>query len=247
MTRPRLRDAIASPSGKQPYVNRLFARIADRYDLITVLLSYGLDRRWKRRLVRMAAVLAGDRAIDLACGTGDLTYAIAIAGAERATGLDITAPMLAIARAKQRAPQVPRVTFVRGDMMALPYRDASATLVTAGYGLRNVPDTAGALREVFRVLAPGGRFFSLDFGHPRRPLFDRLYLTYLTIVGSTLGLVLHGDPDTYRYIPASLALYPPQPEIAALMTRIGFIDTGWQNLIGGMMAIHYWRKPARGW
>ena len=152
-----LRATIATPGGKAPYVRRLFATIADRYDLITVLLSYGQDRRWKRRLLEMAEPLEGLRLIDLACGTGDIAVAAAARGAV-VTGLDLTPRMIQLARDKAGAGGTSgSVSFVVGDMMTLPFASGSCDVVTTGYGLRNVPALAPAVQEIGRVLKPGGR------------------------------------------------------------------------------------------
>src|SRR4051812_37152213 len=196
----RLRAALATAETKAPYVRRLFHTIADRYDLITRLLSFGLDRRWKRRLADLAGVQSNAAVLDLACGTGDIAFELSRRGA-RVIGLDLTHRMLQLARA--RDDDAPGVRFVTGDMMALPFPDRSFDLVTTGYGIRNVPRIEPALAEIRRVLRPGGRVLSLDFDRPSNPLVRAVYLSYLTVVGSALGWVLHGDPDTYRYIPES--------------------------------------------
>jgi demethylmenaquinone methyltransferase/2-methoxy-6-polyprenyl-1,4-benzoquinol methylase len=154
-----LRDRIATPDGKRRLVRAIFATIADRYDVITVLLSYGQDRRWKRRLIDLAAPRRGSRALDLATGTGDLAFALADRGA-RVVGLDITIRMIELARAKGAG------LFLVGDMLALPFPAASFDIVTTGYGLRNVPNLATAIDEIQRVLSPGGQFLSLDFNRP---------------------------------------------------------------------------------
>ena len=184
-----LRSTIATPGGKQKYVRRLFATIADRYDLITVVLSYGRDRKWKDCLISLAAIRADDRLLDLACGTGDILFRAA-ERANVAVGLDVTLRMLQLAAAKRQA------ALVNGDMLALPFASGYFSVVTAGYGLRNVPDLQQAIDEIARVLTPGGRFLSLDFNRPERSWLRAVYLAYLTIVGSTLGLVLHRDADT---------------------------------------------------
>jgi len=231
----RLVSAFDSPDTKSRYVRRLFSTIADRYDLITVLLSYGQDRRWKRRLVSMAPVSAGVRVLDLACGTGDITYALADAGA-RSVGLDITARMVEIARGK-RAP-APKPGFLVGDMMALPFADGAFDVVTTGYGIRNVPVIAEAVAEMARVLRPGGVLLSLDFDRPSNPLIRAAYLGYLTVVGSTLGLVLHGDPDTYRYIPESIRRYPGADGVCGIVRERGFAACERFRVLGGLMALH---------
>ncbi len=147
-----LRAALSSADAKAPYVRRLFHTIADRYDLITGLLSFGRDRRWKATLVALADVRPGVRALDLAAGTGDIAFGLAAKGA-RVAALDITHRMLQIASAKRPAPAM--VTFVTGDMMALPFHDGTFDLVTTGYGVRNVPAIEPAIAEIGRVLRPG--------------------------------------------------------------------------------------------
>ena len=230
-----LRSAISTPEGKQRYVRRLFATIADRYDLITRLLSYGQDRRWKRRLIDRAQLTHADRVLDLACGTGDLLFAAA-SRARSAVGLDLTHRMLQLASARAST------RLVTGDMLALPFEASRFDVVTIGYGLRNVPDIERAIAEIHRVLADGGRMLSLDFNKPANRLVRAVYLAYLTIVGSALGLALHGDPDTYRYIPESIRLYPGAAGVARLLERQGFSDVEVIPLLGGLMAIHVGTK-----
>jgi ubiquinone/menaquinone biosynthesis methyltransferase len=230
-----LRSTISTPEGKRRYVRRLFATIADHYDFITVALSYGQDRRWKEKLIAFAALTADDRVLDLACGTGDLLFAAA-GRVRSAIGLDVTYRMLQLARQRRRAP------LVNADMLALPFVSASFTVVTTGYGLRNVPDLSGAIREIGRVLKPGGRLLSLDFNRPSNALVRMAYLAYLTVIGSTLGLLLHRDPDTYRYIPESIRNYPGADGVAKLLERSGFDNVRVVLVLGGLMAIHIARR-----
>lgn len=237
-----LRSTISTAEGKGRYVRRLFATIADRYDVITVLLSYGLDRRWKQRLIELAAVGPTDRVLDLACGTGDLLFAAA-KKTRRAVGLDITHRMLQLAQRRWKGEVACPLFFVTADMLALPFSGANFDVITTGYGLRNVPNLDAALREIHRVLARGGRFLSLDFNRPDNPVIRTAYLVYLTVVGSALGVVLHRDPDTYRYIPESIRLYPGAAAVARLMEGAGFTDVRVRRLLGGLMAIHTARKP----
>lgn len=229
---------MATPEGKRRYVRRLFATIADRYDLITVLLSYGRDRSWKRRLVRMSRAGSGARVLDLATGTGDIAFLLHEAGA-RVTGLDITARMIALANAKKAG--AARPVFLVGDMGSLPFRAASFDIVTTGYGLRNVPDLAVTLDEIARVLVPGGQLLSLDFDRPSNRLIRGLYIAYLSLVGSALGWVLHRDPDTYRYIPESIRIYPGAAAVVTLMRAHGFSRAVRYRVLGGLMAIHHAR------
>jgi ubiquinone/menaquinone biosynthesis methyltransferase len=231
----RLRTALATPDAKGRYVRRLFSTIADRYDLITVLLSYGQDRRWKRRLAALASISAGMRVLDLACGTGDITFELTARGAHT-VGLDITPRMLELASAKRQDPTNPK--FVAADMMALPFAPTQFDVVTAGYGIRNVPVLRPAIAEIYRVLKPGGLFLSLDFNRPSSALVRAVYLSYLTIVGSALGLVLHRDPDTYRYIPESIRRYPGALAVCDIVCEEGFSSCEYLPVLGGLMAIH---------
>jgi len=238
-----LGERIATPDGKRRYVRSLFATIADRYDFITVALSYGQDRRWKRRLVDLASPRRGVRALDLATGTGDIAFALAARGA-RVTGLDITHRMIQLARAKRDRPSggPPRhdaASFLVGDMLALPFPSGSFEIVTAGYGLRNVPRLDVAIDEIGRVLTPGGHFLSLDFNRPENGIVRAAYLAYLTTVGGALGWALHRDPDTYRYIPASIRLYPGAAAVAKMFEARGFTAVRSYRVLGGLMAIHH--------
>ena len=246
-----LRRSISTPDGKRRYVRQLFATIADRYDFITGFLSYGQDRRWKQRLIQLARLQPSDRLLDLACGTGDIVCAAA-PRVERAVGLDLTHRMLQLAkrRAADRYPgavasaKAAGLRFVTGDMLALPFPDGSFTVVTVGYGLRNVPDLQRSLHEIRRVLAPHGRVLSLDFNRPSNAFVRSVYLIYLTIVGSALGYVLHRDPDTYRYIPESIRTYPGAEGVARMMEQSGLTGVRVVTVLGGLMAIHVASAPA---
>ena len=232
-----LRDAFSTPDAKRRHVRQLFSTIADRYDLITAVLSYGQDARWKRTLIARAQVQRGERALDLACGTGDLAFAAAAQGA-RVVGLDITHRMLQLAAQKSGA-----VSFLAGDMTSLPFTPRTFDLVTTGYGLRNVPDLTIAIDEIARVLRPGGRLLSLDFNRPRPALVRAAYLSYLTVVGAALGWLLHRDPDTYRYIPASISHYPGAAGVARLLSSRGFTHVRVIPLLFGLMTLHLAEGP----
>ena len=247
-----LRERIATPDEKRRFVRAIFATIADRYDFITVVLSYGQDRRWKRRLIDLAAPRPAARALDLATGTGDIAFALAARGA-RVVGLDITFRMIELAREKsvgargvqpsergspeRLALQSP--DFLVGDMLALPFASGSFDIVTTGYGLRNVPNLTMAIEEIGRILSPGGQLLSLDFNRPANRIVRSAYLAYLTIVGGALGWILHRDPDTYRYIPASIRQYPGAEAVARMFESRGFTGVRCYPVLGGLMTIHH--------
>jgi demethylmenaquinone methyltransferase/2-methoxy-6-polyprenyl-1,4-benzoquinol methylase len=233
-----LREDIATPDKKRRYVRTLFATIADRYDFITVALSYGLDRRWKQRVVALAGRTQG-RVLDLATGTGDIAYGFGD-DAARVVGLDITPRMIELARAKH--PARSQVHFLVGDMLALPFPSRSFDAVTVGYGLRNVPDLGVALDEIARVVRPGGCLVSLDFNRPSNPFIRWLYFVYLNAVGGALGWALHNDPDTYRYIPASLRTYPGAEGVASMLRARGFSRVDHMRVLFGLLAIHHARR-----
>lgn len=230
-------------------VNDLFAAIARRYDLLNDLQSLGLHRLWKRRLVRRAGVTAGARALDVCCGTGDLAWYLAEAGAE-VIGLDFSEPMLAIAEGKRtrRCPAGARAgnpQFVRGDAQQLPFGDAEFDIVTVGYGLRNLADWEAGLREMVRVARPGGRVLVLDFGRPANPAWRVIYFGYLRLVVPALGRLCAGNAAAYAYILDSLRDYPAQQGVAAKMRELGLAQVHVVNLLGGAMSLHYGVKPVQ--
>lgn len=232
----KLARAFDSPDAKRAYNRAIFTTIAPRYDLITRLLSYGQDARWKRRMAAIVHAHPASRALDLACGTGDVAIALAD-GSRRVVGLDLTIAMLHLARRR-----ADRVDWVAGDMTSLPFASASFDVVTTSYGLRNVPVIQTAAAEIARVLRPGGLLVSLDFNRPASPLMRAIYLGYLTVVGSALGLALHGDPDTYRYIAHSIRRYPGAEGVAAVLRHAGFGDVRIEPKLGGLMTIHIARR-----
>jgi demethylmenaquinone methyltransferase/2-methoxy-6-polyprenyl-1,4-benzoquinol methylase len=218
-------------------VHRLFARIARRYDRINDLMSLGLHRRWKRRLALLASPRQGERALDLCCGTGDVTrdLAMSVKGVApvEVIGLDFTQEMLEIARTL--TPEHLAITYRQGDALHLPFADASFDVVTCAYGLRNLADLEQGLKEAQRVLRPGGRLATLEFGRPRTGLLHALYFAYLKTALPLYGWIYFRDPQTYGYIFASVSRFPEQHELAERMRRAGFsrIEV-WDLMLGSM-------------
>ena len=226
-------------------VSRLFATIARRYDLINDIQSLGLHRLWKRRLLRLARPQPGERALDLCCGTGDLTLALAGQGVE-AVGLDFSAPMLevAIAKSKLQSPKS-KVQFIEGDAQQIPFPENTFDLVTIGYGLRNLADLDAGLRDMWRVTKPGGRLLALEFGKPDNAAWRTIYFCYLKFLLPVFGKIFCGNSAAYAYILESLKNYPAQKAVAGKMTELGWQNVRVFNLIGGVMSIHWAEKPKR--
>jgi demethylmenaquinone methyltransferase / 2-methoxy-6-polyprenyl-1,4-benzoquinol methylase len=225
-------------------VNDLFARIARRYDLINDLQSFGLHRSWKRRVVELAAVKPGQRALDLCCGTGDLAFALAQRGAET-SALDFSPQMLEVAKIRGRKPEAAsrKPQFMQGDAQAVPFADDSFDIVTVGYGLRNLASWDKGLEEMVRVAKPGGRLVALDFGRPPNALWRAIYFTHLKCSVPLIGLLFCGNAQAYAYILESLKHYPAQLAVAEKMRGMKLANVRVINLIGGAMAINYGEKP----
>ena len=226
-------------------VNDLFAAIARRYDLINDLQSFGLHRLWKRRVVRLAQVKPGNRAVDLCCGTGDIALALAQQGAET-TGLDFSPQMLEVAENRRHADsklKTQNLKFIQGDAQQLPFPENSFDIVTVGYGLRNLTSWEYGLDEMHRVAKPGGRLIVLEFGKPANAIWRALYFTHLRCSVPLIGLLFCGNASAYAYILESLKHYPAQLAVAEKMRKLSLTNVKVINLLGGAMAINYGEKP----
>jgi demethylmenaquinone methyltransferase/2-methoxy-6-polyprenyl-1,4-benzoquinol methylase len=210
-------------------VRRMFDRIAPVYDAMNRVMTAGLDRRWRRITVEQV-VRPGDRVLDACCGTGDLAVAARARGAD-VVGLDFSERMLERAREK-----APAVEWVRGDMLALPFEDASFDAVTVGFGVRNVEDLDGGLRELRRVLRPGGRLGILEITRPRGALAP-FYRLWFDRVVPALGRVLPGGA-AYTYLPASVRRFPGPEELASRLQAAGFAAVRLRFFAGGIVALH---------
>ena len=215
----------------------MFSTIAPRYDFITRAFSYGMDRRWKRAGVEQARLSERAVVLDLASGTGDFSRLVErqCPGA-RAVAVDITERMLRLARRSGVD------SAVCADAGRLPFADASFDAVFVGYGLRNFPDLALAVREIARVTRPGGMLVSLDFFLPSNRLLRGLYLTYLYAQGTFWGLVLHGRPRVYTYIPDSLRSFVSIAEFSSLLQKSGYREVTHRGFILGGIGLHWAAK-----
>jgi demethylmenaquinone methyltransferase/2-methoxy-6-polyprenyl-1,4-benzoquinol methylase len=215
-------------------VRGMFDRIAPVYDVMNRVMTAGLDRRW-RKLAVAEAVWPGDRVLDACCGTGDLAVEAERRGG-RVVGLDFSERMLERARRKSGA-----IEWVQGDALALPFADREFDAATVGFGVRNLVDLEGGLRELARVLGPGGKLAVLEITRPRgllRPFF-RLWFDVLVPLA---GRVLPGG-EAYTYLPASVRRFPEPDDLSTLLERAGFEDVRYRLLGGGIVALHVGVKP----
>ena len=227
---------MTAPTGTLPpsAVRSMFDRISPVYDAMNRAMTLGLDRGW-RRATAEAVVRPGDRVLDACCGTGDLALADEAAGG-RVTGLDFAPAMLARARGKSAS-----IEWVEGDLLALPFEDGTFDAATVGFGIRNVPDLEAGLRELARVVRPGGRLGCLEITRPRGLLapFFRVWFDGLVPLA---GKVLPGGA-AYTYLPASVRRFPGPAELAGAMRRAGFDRVRWRLLAAGIVALHVAEKP----
>ena len=221
--------------GKQrAEVAAMFDGVAKRYDLLNDVLTFGLDRGWRRRTVEAIAPRAGESILDLAAGTGTSSVPFAQAGSS-VFPTDISMGMLSVGKKQQ-----PGLNFVAGDATELPYADNAFDAVTISYGLRNVEHTSRALEEMLRVTRPGGRVVIAEFSTPTSPPLRFLYeQVALRVV--PLAARISSNPAAYGYLAESILAWPDQPGLADVMSRAGWQDVEWTNLAGGIVALH------RGW
>jgi len=229
-----------APEEKAGRVRGVFDSVAGNYDLMNDLMSGGMHRLWKRFTLSQAGLKPGQRALDVAGGTGDL--AAGLARQVGATGLvvlsDINWAMLSRGRDRLLDEGITgNVGFVQANAEKLPFADASFDCVTIGFGLRNVTDKPAALTSMRRILRPGGQLLVLEFSRPG-PGLKPFYDLYSFRVLPALGKLVAGDSDSYRYLAESIRVFPDQPTLAGMMRDAGFEDCRWHNLTGGVVAVH---------
>ncbi len=216
----KMHDYMHRPEGKRQFNEAMFAEIAPRYDFITRALSFRRDITWKDDLLKKLPDIESPNCLDLACGTGDITFRLAQKYPQgRVVGLDLTEAMLALARPQNSFYDV---EFIIGDMSRTDFADESFDIITGGYALRNAPDLKKALKEIHRVMKPGGTGAFLDFSKPSNKMLQRLELPALRIWGGFWGIVLHRNPEVYTYIAASLKQFPDSRQLKELLRENGF-------------------------
>ncbi|HLJ23116.1 MAG TPA: bifunctional demethylmenaquinone methyltransferase/2-methoxy-6-polyprenyl-1,4-benzoquinol methylase UbiE [Candidatus Acidoferrales bacterium] len=242
-TRP---EGVRDEHEAAAHVREMFGRIAPRYDLLNHLLSLDIDKVWRRRVARECSAALRDpaaRVLDLCCGTGDLALAFrreAPAGAE-IVGSDFVPEMLVRAREKAAGMDA-RITFVEADALALPFSDEHFDLVSCSFGFRNLANYESGLREIFRVLKPGGTAAILEFAEPRGKLFGGLYRFYFRRVLPRLGALISGNGSAYTYLPSSVSKFPSPEALQELFERCGYKGVRFVRWTGGIVTLHLARK-----
>jgi demethylmenaquinone methyltransferase/2-methoxy-6-polyprenyl-1,4-benzoquinol methylase len=232
-------------------VREMFATIAARYDLLNHLLSGNIDKRWRRRVATklhtslapvLPDVLSTARILDVACGTGDLSLTLFESGKTRIVGVDFCRPMLEIARSKALK-RSSDVSFIEGDALSLPFLDRSFEAATIAFGLRNLASVESGIAELLRVLKPGGKVVVLEFSKPTVPILRSVFRIYFTKVLPVFGGLISGSKSAYQYLPESVSRFPDQGELTVIMKRAGFEEVTFQNLSGGIAALHFGMRP----
>ena len=221
----------------------MFAEIAPRYDFLNHALSLNIDKRWRRFVIKKVERQLrrpGAVALDLCCGTADLSLEL---GAIAPTiGIDFCRPMLDVGREKVEPAGLP-IDLVEGDALNVPVLDGSVDVVTVAFGLRNVVSVEQGIKELYRLLKPGGRAAVLEFSRPQIPVFCQLFQFYFTRVLPKIGNAISGSTFAYQYLPDSVKKFPDQKALASLMQSFGFSDVRYYNLFGGVAALHVGDKP----
>jgi demethylmenaquinone methyltransferase/2-methoxy-6-polyprenyl-1,4-benzoquinol methylase len=219
-------------------VERMFDRIAGPYDMMNRVMTAGLDRRWRELAAEATGLGNGATALDACCGTGDLSLSLArlVGRGGQVTGLDFSGEMLERARKKARQANAAEITWVQGDATRMPFADNSFAAATIGFGLRNLPDPEDGLRELARVVRPGGKVVVLEITQPASGPLKPFYGVWFDRVVPALGKVL--DNDAYSYLPASVRRFPPPGELGAMFWRAGMRDVRYRLLASGIVALH---------
>ncbi len=244
-------------SGKELYVHNLFAAIAHHYDVMNMVMSGGMLRLWQRAFAAQTGLRPGGRALDVAAGTAELSLVMArqVGPSGRVTGIDFSAEMLEVGRDKVGATRsrpggdrLAPIELVEGDAMALPFAVDTFDCAGSGFALRNVKDIERVVREMTRVVRPGGRVVALELSKPSNPLIREPYYLYFYHIVPLLGWLI--DPKTernlraYGWLPKSLVPFPTQQGLADIFRRAGLVEVGFRGLTGGIVSVHYGTKPS---
>ncbi len=221
-------------------VREMFAGIAGRYDLLNHVLSLNIDKRWRRIVsdeLREILDRPDAKVLDVACGTGDLSLELNRNSKAQIIGTDFCGPMLAFAKSKSDG-EAHSIPYIEGDALALPFDDTEFDAVTIAFGLRNLANFTDGLKELGRILKPGGRLAILEFSAPIVPGFGQLFNFYFSHILPRIGGAVSGSRGAYEYLPDSVSKFPNQKNLVALMEQTGFASIKYRNLTGGIAALH---------
>ncbi|NRA60142.1 MAG: bifunctional demethylmenaquinone methyltransferase/2-methoxy-6-polyprenyl-1,4-benzoquinol methylase UbiE [Psychrobium sp.] len=226
---------------KASKVAEVFHSVAAKYDIMNDLMSFGVHRLWKRFAIDCSGVRPGQKVLDLAGGTGDLTakFSRIVGSTGQVVLADINDSMLKVGRDKLRdLGVVSNVSYVQANAQALPFPDNTFDLITIAFGLRNVTDKDEALRSMYRVLKPGGRLIILEFSQPKNELLSKAYDFYSFNLLPTMGKIIANDSESYKYLAESIRMHPSQDKLKEMMDDAGFEQSQFYNLTGGIVALH---------
>jgi demethylmenaquinone methyltransferase/2-methoxy-6-polyprenyl-1,4-benzoquinol methylase len=226
---------------KQAMVADVFHSVAAKYDVMNDLMSFGVHRLWKRFTIDMSGVRPGNKVLDLAGGTGDLTkkFSKIVGPSGKVVLADINSSMLEVGRERlTNEGYVGNIEYVQANAQYLPFEDNTFDVITIAFGLRNVTDKDEALRSMFRVLKPGGRLLVLEFSHTKNPLLKKAYDLYSFTALPFMGKLVTNDSESYKYLAESIRMHPDQETLKGMMEDAGFNRVSYHNMTGGMVALH---------
>ena len=229
---------------RQNYVADLFSRIAKRYDLMNTLMTFGMHHRWKKTTAKLTCDNVSGVALDIATGTGDLAVQLAYqSGIEHSVGIDLIPEMIDLAKSKSdKAKLSEKTTFIIGDAVKLPFPNNTFACATAGFSLRNMPDLNTAIKEMVRVVQPGGRITTLELTPMNKGLISRLFRFYFHRVVPLVGYIIARDRSAYTYLPQSVDYFLESDSLAEVMRSAGLVDVGYRKVGCRTVAIHYGMK-----
>ena len=236
---------MTNKESKDKYVNKMFDKAARRYDLLNDVLSYGLHRQWKRKAVKEANIKSGSTVIDLCAGTLDISILLAkiITIKGQVVALDFSKEMLEIGEKKaEKKGLIKQIETKVSDVTNIDFPNNTFNAATIGFGLRNVANIEKVLREMLRVIIPGSKSVILEFSTPVNKTWRKLYDSYSYSVLPHIGKIISDSEDGYSYLPDSIRKFPKQEELKQTMERVGFINVTYENLLGGIVAIHAGEK-----
>ncbi|OOE10571.1 demethylmenaquinone methyltransferase [Fictibacillus arsenicus] len=230
---------------KEERVHSVFEKISDQYDYMNDLISFKQHNRWRNDTMKRISVKPGDNCLDVCCGTGEWTFALAEAAGEKGnvTGLDFSENMLKVGQEKLKKRSFPNITFLHGNAMELPFGDNTFDVVTIGFGLRNVPDYFQALKEMARVVKPGGRVVCLETSHPTVPIFKQVFKFYFTYIMPVFGKLFAKSYQEYSWLQESTEAFLTKEELKDLFQKSGLTEVEVKSYALGAAAMHTGKKP----